>query len=96
LGVSSQTHKEIRKIAASFLLAMTTVFMVTLSVTDLGHKNSCHREERSDLLIKGCRCDLLFEGVHYEADNSRLSSCPLSFEWPQKGAKDAKLHWGDG
>ena len=28
---------------------MTAVFMLAPYVTALGHKNSCHREERSDL-----------------------------------------------
>mgnify|MGYP000173911751 CR=1 FL=1 len=48
-GVTSRSRHKIRKIAASFLLAMTASFMLSLYVTAIGNKNSCHREERSDL-----------------------------------------------
>ena len=49
LGVTSPTRIEIRKIAASFLLAMTAIFMLSPFVAAMGNKNSRHREERSDL-----------------------------------------------
>jgi len=48
-GATSQTCMEIRKIAASFLLAMTAISMLSPFFTAMGNKNSRHREERSDL-----------------------------------------------
>ena len=49
LGATSRTRIEIRKIAASFLLAMTAIFMLSPFVAAMGNKNSRHREERNDL-----------------------------------------------
>ena len=46
---TSQPRIEIRKIAASFLLAMTAIFMLSPFFTAMGNKNRRHREERSDL-----------------------------------------------
>ena len=51
IGATSRTRIEIRKIAASFLLAMTAVFKLSHYVTALGRKNSRHREARSDLQL---------------------------------------------
>ena len=54
MGVSNRPLFEILKIAASFLLAMTRSFMRLPFVAALGYKNSCHREERSDLQLFIC------------------------------------------
>ena len=40
-----------REIAASVLLAVTASFVLAPFVAALGYKNSCHREERSDLQL---------------------------------------------
>jgi len=49
-GRNQSIAKKIMKIAA-LALAMTTIFMLSPFVAALGHENSRHREERSDLQL---------------------------------------------
>ncbi len=49
MGATSRVRIEIRKIAASFLLAMKAILMLSPFVAAMGNENSRHREERSDL-----------------------------------------------
>ena len=77
--------KEIRKIAASFLLAMTTVLRLTPSATAMGNKNSRHREERSDLhslINPKASCKLAGHWLHSrrtESIQNLIHSCFVTF-----------------